>query len=133
MPLLQIAYGEEFSEVYRPFALLIAAQALFFITHVHYSLLLARGRIALIWVLTGSTLTINVAANLVLIPFFHASGAALGLIISEGGLLIVQLVIVRRMFPALELAHRHTYPQGAAGNVRQRPSLLSVDPIRGSK
>jgi O-antigen/teichoic acid export membrane protein len=97
MPVVGALYGASFDGIYAPYSLLALAQALFYLTHVFYVVLLARKRTAVVWFLTTGTLVLNVVMNLALIPALGASGAALAIVASESALLVAQAAIVRPM------------------------------------
>ena len=96
-PLLPRLYGEGFAGAQSPYLFLILAQALYFFTHLNYVVIIARRRARTAWGLTMLTLSINLAANFILIPRLGATGAALAMIISETALLTAQIPIVRSL------------------------------------
>jgi O-antigen/teichoic acid export membrane protein len=117
MPLLPLVYGAAFRRAQLPFLALVAAQALYFLTHLNYTLLLARSRNATVLQLTIFALIVNIAANFALAPALGASGAALAAVCSEVALLGTQAIVLRRVLaPA---------PSRAATDVAPSPALAA--------
>lgn len=96
-PLLPTIYGSDFDGSQSTYLLLLPAFALYFLTYINYTLLLARGRNASALWLTVIALAVNLAANFALIPTLGAKGAALAACASEGVLFVAQLPLVRRL------------------------------------
>jgi len=94
-PFFRYIYGQEFSGAQAPYLLLVGAQLLYFHTHLNNVFLVALNRAKEVWCLVCAALVLNVGANLVLIPPYETSGAALAMIISESVLLVAQAVRVR--------------------------------------
>ncbi|MDH5201383.1 MAG: oligosaccharide flippase family protein [Candidatus Bathyarchaeota archaeon] len=96
-PLFLHLYGADFRGAQAPYLLLIVAQAFYFFTHLNYVVLFARARSRTAFGLTVLALSVNLAANFLLIPSLGASGAALAMIISEALLLGLQLGTIRTL------------------------------------
>jgi O-antigen/teichoic acid export membrane protein len=94
-PLFLALYGDSFSAARGPYLLLVAAQAIFFFSHLNDMLLFGTRRGGVAWTLRAGALGFNIAANLALIPALGPAGAALAMIASEGALLGVQAFVIR--------------------------------------
>jgi O-antigen/teichoic acid export membrane protein len=94
-PALPVLYGDAFAAARPAYALLVIAQGVYFFTHLNAMLFFARGRSGTMWLFAILALAVNVGANLLLIPPFGPTGAALAMVISEAILLAAQLPLVR--------------------------------------
>ena len=96
------------------------AQAGFALTNLNYALLVGRGRTSLGTALAAGTLLVNVLANLVLIPRYGPSGAALAMTASEALLLLAQAILIWRLLRRPEASL--TRPEAADERRTARPA-----------
>ena len=66
-------------------------------SYIYGTLLTANNNLRFLNILAGATVVINISLNLILIPRFHALGAAISSLISQAFYAITQLVLSRRV------------------------------------
>lgn len=93
-------YGASFAGARAPYVLLIVAHMLYLATNMHVQLLFSRGAAHVALGLTGGALALNIGVNLVLIPAFGSTGAAMTMIVSEATLLMATVLQTRRIIRA---------------------------------
>lgn len=96
-PAFERLYGSSFAGARQPYLLLIAAQMLYLATNMHVQFLFGRATAHIALGLTAAALALNVGINLVLIPAFGPTGAAMTMIVCESTLLVAMVVQARRM------------------------------------
>jgi O-antigen/teichoic acid export membrane protein len=94
-PAIALLYGAGFAVARSAYLILLAAQAVYLFTHLNAMVFFARGRSGTMWLLSLFALATNVAANVMLIPPYGASGAAAAMVISEAVLLAAQALFLR--------------------------------------
>lgn len=98
MPILTLIYTEVESGSVLSFALLMITFIPMAIGHVLGSLLTANANLkALNWVALGGVV-LNVILNLTLIPIYKAPGAAVATLITQGIVVLCQLIVVYKIF-----------------------------------
>ena len=100
VPLIPRLYGAAYAAATPAYAWLMVAQAAFFVTHMNYMFLYARGRSTTVWWLSLATLAMNGALNLALIPLLGPAGAGLAALATEATMVALQLVIISRIMRA---------------------------------
>ncbi len=96
-PAFERLYGASFAGARQPYLLLIAAQMLYLATNIHVQFLFGRTAAHIALGLTAAALVLNVGMNLVLIPAFGPTGAALTMIVCESALLVAMAVQAHRI------------------------------------
>jgi len=106
-PLIPRVYGHEYAGALPAYAWLVGAQAAFFLTHMNYTFLYARGRAVAVWWLTVGSLVLNVALNAALIRPFGPAGAGAAALATETALLAAQLWLIRAVLHDVPHADTH--------------------------
>lgn len=96
-PLLRVLAGPEFAAAAEPLSILMIAAGLSFLSAVFGNLLIALDRQRQMLPVAMAVATVNLVANLLLIPRFGASGAAAGMAVSEALALVAVWSLYRRI------------------------------------
>lgn len=101
-PLVQVAFGSDFDRAPRAVLLLAPAVAFYPISYLGGYLAVSQNRERLLTALYGGVALVNVLLNLVLIPRFSLSGAAVSTAIAEGLAAIGAVLIARRLLGSID-------------------------------
>jgi O-antigen/teichoic acid export membrane protein len=111
---VELLAGKQFDMASEPFALLSASLPLTYCTTVMLYAAMAAGELKGLFSRSLGVLAGNVTLNLILIPHFGASGAAISLIVSEAiGLLLVTAAVRRSL--SYSVSWRRLWKPGLAG------------------
>ena len=80
------------------FGLLILSILPVGLTYVFGSLLTANGNLRSLNQIALSAVCVNIAANLLLIPHFHAIGSALASLLTQGFIIVAEMAVARKVF-----------------------------------
>ncbi len=109
-PLLDLLFGPELVDASQPLRLLAPAVVLMGIVKLGGSVIASQESPRILVWTTASAVVLNVALNLVLIPRYEASGAALAMLVTEALLAGAILVIASRVVGGLDLKRLFAAP-----------------------
>jgi O-antigen/teichoic acid export membrane protein len=96
--IMELLYDEHVSESAQVFSILMGCFVATSLSYIFGTLLTANGNLFQLNLMASSGMVFNLSLNFILIPMFHAQGAAVSSLITQFATALLQIMLVQRIF-----------------------------------